>query len=184
MSKVEIATMVGLALAGTAIIATSISQRNLAESRVRPLAQVNWDSLPLQWTLTIKHGDGRRRIALFSDPNCRYCRKLEADLAKIGDVTVHLFLYPVVAPDSERQTKSVWCSSDPPGAWMELMFKSIEPRASPDCDTPIEKILALGRQVGARATPTWILPSGEIRSGALPREQLLRLLDAPPAAKR
>lgn len=166
----------------TMIIAGSIfevrSDRNLTEERLRALKAVKWNSLPFDWTFTIKHGNGRRKIAVFSDPNCPFCRQFEGDLAKLGNVTIHLFLYPVIKPDSVRQTKSVWCSRDRARAWMDLMFRSIEPGASPDCDTPIEKILAFGRKLGANATPTWILPNGEIHSGALPIGEIRRLLDA------
>jgi thiol:disulfide interchange protein DsbC len=166
----------------TMLIAGSIfdlrSDRNLTEERLRALAAVKWESLPFDWAFTIKHGSGRRKIAVFSDPNCPFCRQFEGDLAKLGDVTIHLFLYPVIKPDSVRQTKSVWCSRDRAQAWMDLMFRNIEPRASPDCDTPIEKILAFGRKLGANATPTWILQNGEIHSGALPIGQVRQLLDA------
>jgi len=154
------------------------SDRNLTQDRIRALAAVKWESLPFDWAFTVKHGNGRRRIAIFSDPNCPFCRRFEGDLARLGDVTIHIFLYPVIKPDSVRQTKSVWCSRDRARAWMDLMFKSIQPGASADCDTPVEKIVALGRKIGANATPTWILPSGEMRSGAMPLEEVRALLDA------
>ncbi|HSA69476.1 MAG TPA: DsbC family protein [Burkholderiales bacterium] len=151
--------------------------RNLTEERMREVTAVKWDSLPFELAFTIKHGKGRRKVAVFSDPNCPYCRKFEGDLAKLGDVTIHLFLYPVIRPESVRQTKAVWCSPDRARAWMDLMFKRIEPRASPDCDTPVETILVLGRKLGATATPTWILTNGQVHSGALPIEEVRRLLD-------
>ncbi len=154
------------------------SDRNLTRDRVRELSAVKWESLPLDWAFIVKHGNGRRRIAVFSDPNCPFCRRFEGDLAKLGDVTIHLFLYPVVKPESVRQVKSVWCSRDRARAWTDLMFKGLEPGASPDCETPVERIVALGRRLGARATPTWILPNGEMHSGAQPIEQVRVLLDA------
>jgi thiol:disulfide interchange protein DsbC len=160
------------------------SGRNLTEQRLREVTAIKWESLPFDLTFIVKHGNGRREVAVFSDPNCPFCRKFEGDLARLGDVTIHLFLFPVIKPESVRQTKSVWCSPDRAGAWMDLMFRNIEPRASPDCDTPVERILALGRKLGANATPTWILPNGEMHSGALPIEEVRRLLDESSPGKR
>ena len=151
--------------------------RNLTEERQRELSKVSWESLPLQWAITSKRGTGRRKIAILSDPNCPYCRRFEADLAKLDDITVHILAFPVISPASVRQTKAVWCSKDRVKAWNDLMFKRIEPQASPDCDTPIEKIVDAGRRLGASATPTWFVETGERYNGAMPLDELTRVLD-------
>jgi thiol:disulfide interchange protein DsbC len=83
-----------------------------------------------------------------------------------------------------RQAKAVWCSKDRAKAWDDLMFRRIEPRAAPDCDTPIEELVQLGRRLGANSTPTWFLENGERYSGALPLQDVRQLLDHAAAAKR
>ena len=158
--------------------------RNLTEERQRELSRVSWQSLPLQWAITSKRGSGRRKIAILSDPNCPYCKRFEEDLAKVDDITVHILPYPVISPASVRQTKAVWCSKDRVKAWNDLMLKRIEPQASPDCETPIEKIVEAGRRLGASATPTWFVETGERYSGAMPLEQLTRVLDRASPPKR
>src|SRR5439155_1069662 len=135
--------------------------RNLTEERQRKLTAVKWDSLPFQWAITTVRGGGRRKIAILSDPNCPYCKRLEEDLAKLDDITVHILPYAVVKPDSVRQAKAVWCSKDRAKAWSDLMFRRIEPQAAPDCDTPIEKLAEFGRRMGANSTPTWFLENGK-----------------------
>jgi len=152
--------------------------RNLTEERLQRLTSVNWDSLPLEWAVTTIRGNGRRKIAVFSDPNCPYCKRFEKDLAKLDDVTVHIFLYPVIKPESVTQTKSVWCSKDRAKAWNDLMLRNIQPSASPDCDTPVEKLVALGSRLGAKSTPTWFLQDGRRYKGAIPLDEVTRLLDA------
>lgn len=169
-------------IAGQAIDAKS--GRNLTEERQRKLSVVKWDSLPFQWAIVTKQGDGRRKIAVFSDPNCPYCRTFEQHLAEIENLTVYIFPYAVISPNSVRQAKAVWCSKDRAKAWNDLMFRRIEPAAAPDCDTPIEELVQLGRRLGANATPTWFLENGERYSGALPLQDLRRLLDRAAAAKR
>lgn len=158
--------------------------RNLTEERERKLNAVKWESLPLQWAITTVRGSGRRKIAILSDPNCPYCKRMEEDLAKLDDITLHILPYAIIRPESVRQAKAVWCSKDRAQAWNDLMFRRIEPRAAPDCETPVEELVQYGRSIRATATPTWFLESGERFSGALPIDQVRRLLDEASQAKR
>jgi thiol:disulfide interchange protein DsbC len=169
-------------IAGQAIDAKS--GRNLTEERRRALDRIKWESLPVDWAITSKRGTGRRKIAILSDPNCPYCKRFEEDLAKLDDITVHILPFAVISPQSIRQAKSVWCSKDRVKAWNDLMFRRIEPQAAPDCDTPVDTLVEYGRKLGATSTPTWFLESGERYSGALPLEDVRRLLDQASPAKR
>ena len=169
-------------LAGPAIDAQS--GRNLTEERSRKLKVVKWDSLPFNWAIVTKQGDGRRKIAVFSDPNCPYCKVFEDHLAEIENLTVYIVPYAVISPRSVQQAKSVWCSSDRRKAWNDLMFRRIEPQAAPDCDTPVEALIQLGRRLGATSTPTWFLEDGQRYSGALPLQDLRKVIDRAAADKR
>ena len=162
-------------IAGQAIDAKS--GRNLTEERLQKLSAIKWESLPFDAAITTTRGTGRRKIAVFSDPNCPYCKRFERDLAKLDDITVHIFIYPVISPASVAQTKSAWCSKDRVKAWNDLMLRDIQPAAKPDCDTPVEKLVALGRKLGANSTPTWFLENGRRHSGALTLDEVRRLLD-------
>jgi thiol:disulfide interchange protein DsbC len=169
-------------IAGQAIDAKS--GRNFTEERQRKLTMVQWDSLPFDSAIVTKKGDGRRKIAVFSDPNCPYCKVLEQHLAEIENLTVYIFPYAVISPKSVQQAKTVWCSPDRAKAWNDLMFRRVESQAAPDCDTPIEELIQLGRRLGATSTPTWFLENGERYSGALPLQDIRQLLDRAASAKR
>jgi thiol:disulfide interchange protein DsbC len=160
------------------------SGRNLTEERQRELTKVKWSSLPFDWAITMKRGTGRRKIAILSDPNCPYCKRFEEDLAKLDDITVHILPWAVVKPESVRQAKAVWCSKDRVKAWNDLMFRRIEPQAPTDCDNPIEKLIEFGKKLGANSTPTWFLETGERYSGAMPLEEVRKLLDRASPPKR
>lgn len=162
-------------LTGQAIDAKS--GRNLTDERQRKLGAIKWASLPFDDAITIVHGDGRRKIAVFSDPNCPFCKRFEKDLARLDDSTVHVFLYPVIKPESVVQTKAVWCSPDRAKAWRDLMLRQIQPTAAPDCKTPVEKLVALGHRLGASSTPTWFVETGERYSGALALDDIRKILD-------
>lgn len=154
------------------------TDRNLTEQRLRSLWKVNWNQLPFHWAVTTRRGDGRRQIAIFSDPTCPYCRKFEKDLATVDNITIHIFMWPVIKPESVSQAKSVWCSPDRAKAWNDLMLKRVEPTAPTDCENPIEELVALGKRLGAKSTPTWFLPNGEKYMGAQPMNVVVPLLDA------
>lgn len=154
------------------------SGRNITEAKLEHLSAIKWDKLPLDVAITTVRGSGRRKIAVFSDPNCPYCKRFETELELLDDITVHIFLYPVIKPQSVTQTKSVWCSKDRVKAWNDLILRDIQPKAKPDCDTPIERILALGRELGANSTPTWFLQDGVRRKGVMPIAEVTRLMDA------
>lgn len=158
--------------------------RNLTEERERELNKVKWESLPFQWAITTVRGTGRRKIAILSDPNCTFCRRLEEGLAKLDDITIHILPYAILGADSVRQSEAAWCSKDRAKAWNDLMFRRIEPRPERDCDTPVGKLQDYGRRIGARATPTWFLESGERFSGAMPLNEVRRLLDEASPGKR
>lgn len=150
---------------------------NYTEERQRELSRIGWSTLPLQWAITSVRGSGRRKIAILSDPNCPYCKRFEEDLAKLDDITVHILPYATLSPSSVRQAKAVWCAKDRVQAWNDLMFRRKEPQVTRQCDTPIEKLIEYGRRLNVSATPTWFVESGERYAGAMPPEDVMRVLD-------
>ena len=155
---------------------------NLTEERMSRLTAIRFDQLPLDLAFKKVKGKGTRKLAYFGDPNCGYCKKFEQDLAKIDDVTVYVFLYPVLGPDSLAKSKSIWCSKDRVKAWDDQLVNGIAPTASGGCDTPIEKILAFGRQKNISGTPTLFFTDGQRVPGAIPVDQIEQRLVA--AAKQ
>lgn len=151
------------------------SMQNLTEKRLRDLTAIKWENLPLDAAVKTVRGNGKRVLANFSDPNCPYCKRFEKDLAKVDDVTIYTFLYPILSQDSQEKSKAVWCSADKSKAWSELMLNGTVPTAA-RCDTPIDKNLALGRKYRVTGTPTLVFANGERVPGAIPAEQIEKLL--------
>jgi thiol:disulfide interchange protein DsbC len=150
---------------------------DLTAERLNVLSAVKFDQLPLDLAFKKVQGNGARKLAYFTDPNCPYCKQIEPTLNKLENVTIYVFLYPVLGEDSYEKSKAVWCSKDRARAWDDLMLRDTSPRAA-SCDTPIEKILAFGRRKAITGTPTLFLANGERVRGAVPLEQLRKLLDA------
>jgi thiol:disulfide interchange protein DsbC len=150
---------------------------DLTDERMRVLTAFNFDQLPFDLAFRKVQGKGTRRLAYFADPNCPYCKKIEPDLAKLENVTVYIFLYPILGQDSREKAKAVWCSKDRVKVWTDWMLNGDVPKGPGKCDTPIEKILAFGRQKGISGTPTLFFANGQRVPGAVPVDQLKKLLD-------
>jgi len=133
----------------------------------------------------VQRGNGKRRLAMFSDPYCPACRQFERQLQQIDDITIYVFMYPVIRPENADHSRAVWCSPDRAKAWLELAAQSSPkvPQAKPSCANPIEKLLETGRQLGVNSTPTLFLSNGERLTGGLAAEDLKALLDQTAAAR-
>lgn len=152
--------------------------RDLTNERMLALTAVPFESLPLDLAIRQVKGDGSRRMAVFEDPNCIYCKRLHASLRDIDDVTVYSFLMPILSPDSADKARNVWCAADPAAAWSAWMLEGREPAAAQCDDNPVEEVLALGRKLLVRGTPAIFFEDNTRVNGALPTEDLRTRLDA------
>jgi thiol:disulfide interchange protein DsbC len=134
---------------------------------MRQLNHVKFNELPLDSAIKIVRGNGSRKIALFEDPNCGYCKRFERDLQGVSDITVYVFLYPILAPDSVDKSKAIWCSVDPGKAWIDAMVRDKLPTTEGKCQAPLSKNLAFGRDKRIHGTPTLIFENGERLPGAI-----------------
>jgi thiol:disulfide interchange protein DsbC len=175
---------------GTHIIVGRIiearTDRNLTAERTRKLNAVKFESLPLDLAVKLQRGNGKRVLAMFSDPYCPACRQFEQALAQIDDVTIYVFMYPVIRPENADHSRAVWCSADRAKAWLELAAapRPKVPEASASCANPVDKVLEAGRKLGVNSTPTLFLANGERLSGGLAAADLKDLLDQTAAARR
>src|SRR3954465_12189583 len=151
--------------------------RDLTDERRRKLNTVAFDKLPLDMAVKIQRGNGKRVLVMFSDPYCPYCQQFEKTLQQIDDVTVYVFMYPIIRPQNADHSKAVWCSPDRAKAWLDLALQSKRPAAAATCDNPVEKVLELGPSLRINSTPTLILANGERIAGGLPAADMRDLLD-------
>ncbi|KAF1051222.1 MAG: putative thiol:disulfide interchange protein DsbC [Burkholderia gladioli] len=149
------------------------TRRNLTEARMSEINKVDFASLPLNNAVKYVKGNGARKIAVFSDPNCPYCKRFESTLRSMNNITVYTFLYPVLTPDSTVKSKAIWCASDRAKAWESWMVDHVAPTGAGNCDTSaLDKNLALGRGLNVTGTPTIILADGTRLPGAVSADDL------------
>ena len=150
------------------------TKQNLSEDRLRKLNRIAWDSLPFELAMKRVKGNGTRKLAIFSDADCPFCKRLESELLGVDDVTIYTFLYPIdqLHPDAARKSKIIWCSPDRVRAWDEFFASGKLPDNKGDCDTPIAATRKIGEKLRVNATPTLVFADGSIIPGALPKDRL------------
>jgi thiol:disulfide interchange protein DsbC len=153
------------------------AKRNLTEERVTKLTAIDFDKLPFDDSFKIVRGNGSRRIALFEDPNCGYCKRFERDLQKVDNVTIQVFLFPILGPDSAVKSKAVWCAKDKAATWQDWMVRDKPLPAASACDTSaLARNVELGRRHQITGTPTLVFVDGRRVPGAIGPAELEKLL--------
>lgn len=149
------------------------NRKNHSSERVSRLTAIDFKSLPLKDAIVSKRGDGKRKIAVFADPNCGYCKKLEQELTKVDNVTVYTFLFPILGEDSHTKAAAIWCSKDQDKTFVDWMTAGVQPPAAPaDCQTPVDRNVELGRSFKIAGTPAIVFEDDARVPGMLTADQL------------
>lgn len=156
------------------------TRTNLTEQRLDKLTAIDISTLPLKDAITWKQGTGARKLVVFEDPNCGYCKKFERDLAQVKDVTVYMFLLPILGPDSTQKSRDIWCASDRAKVWRDWMVNgAVPPKAMGQCDAgALQRNVELGKKHRVNGTPALVFEDGKRIPGAIPIDQLEKQLAA------
>ncbi|AOW14518.1 disulfide isomerase [Hydrogenophaga crassostreae] len=149
---------------------------DLTEQRVTKLSAISFSDLPLKDSFTIVRGKGERKLVVFEDPNCGYCKRFERDLAKIDNVTVHVLLYPILGADSAEKSRNIWCAKESGKVFEDWMVNDVTPAAA-NCDAaPVGRNVAFGKKARITGTPTLFFVDGTRVPGAIPADRIEKLL--------
>jgi len=150
--------------------------RNLTEERQEKLLAIDFATLPVKDAFTIVRGNGKRKVAVFEDPNCGYCKRFERDLQKVDNITIYLFLYPILGPDSTEKSRQLWCAKDKARAWQDWMVRDQAPSVA-SCDTSaIARNVEFGKKHRIAGTPTMVFADGTRVPGAIGAPQVEKYL--------
>ena len=158
---------------------TSMTSERIQE--IKAARRVPLDSLPLQSAIKVVKGDGKRRVAIFTDPNCPYCKQLEKELLNVTNVTIYTLLYPVLKGSMEL-SKKIWCSDNKIKAWDDFMLKGVAP-TSKDCETPLDVLVKSGQENKVSGTPTLIFADGSVVGGMIPAAAIEEKLESASKSK-
>jgi thiol:disulfide interchange protein DsbC len=151
-------------------------RRNLTEERQDKLLAIDFATLPVKDAFTIVRGNGKRKLAVFEDPNCGYCKRFERDLQKVDNVTVYMFLYPILGPDSNDKSRNIWCAREKGKAWQDWMVRD-QAASSATCDTAaVTRNVEFGKKYKITGTPTLVFADGTRVPGAIGAVQVEKML--------
>lgn len=157
------------------------TKKDITGERLEELTRIDFSSLPLEQAIKVVKGNGSRKLVVFSDVDCPYCKRLERnELSNITDVTVYTFLYPIeqLHPDAANKSKLIWCAKDRVRAWEDWILRDRLPNAAGTCEVPLEKVGQLARHAGVSSTPTLFFADGKRMLGAQPYKEIERMLTA------
>ena len=143
------------------------SGKNITEQRQADLNRIKWADLNQANAIKTVRGNGSRQLAVFSDPNCGYCKRLEKSMQQLENVTIYTYLTPILSADSTQKSKQIWCTADPFKAYIDWMINGISPSGKSDCNTPLDKNLAFAKTYGITGTPTLFFTDGSRFPGAV-----------------
>lgn len=154
------------------------NRTNLTQARLNQLQAIKWSELPLANSIKVVKGNGARKLVVFSDVDCPYCRKFEAELSKVDNITVYTFLYPIegLHPKAIQMSKQIWCAPDRNKAWDEYITSKAVPSNDGKCANPVDATIALGQKLKVSGTPTLFFANGQRVPGMVPAAQLEKLL--------
>ncbi len=143
------------------------THRDLTRERLEEIRRVDFSALPLDLALASGPADAKTKIAIFTDPDCPFCRNLEQLLTKLDDVRIYRFLYPLeqLHPNARRHAEAIWCAKDRDAALRAVMLEGKDLSPPAGCRTPIDRVVALGRRLGVMGTPTLIAADGRMHPG-------------------
>jgi thiol:disulfide interchange protein DsbC len=146
------------------------TRSDLTQARIDKITAIDFAALPLKDAIVWKQGSGARKLVVFADPNCGYCKKFETEMQQVKDVTVYTFLYPILGGDSPDKSKNIWCAKDNGAAWRDWMINgTAAPRSMGGCDTAaLQRNVALGKKYRVTGTPALVFEDGKRIPGALP----------------
>lgn len=137
---------------------------NLTELSMEEMNRVDIDSLPLDMALKATYGTGENRIVTFEDPNCPWCKRLQAEFEKM-DATVYTFVTPILSPDSMTKSRNILCSDEPVSVWQNWMANNVTPEGQEDCEPPFNEVFELMHTSNVSSTPALIFDNGKRITG-------------------
>ena len=154
------------------------TRNNLTEARIGKLTAIDFATLPLKDAIVWKQGTGARKLVIFADPNCGYCKRFEKELQAVKDLTVYTFLYPILGGDSPEKSRNIWCAKDNTKAWRDWMLDgTAPPRSMGKCDTTaLERNAAMGKKYRVTGTPALVFEDGKRVPGVMSVEQVEKQL--------
>lgn len=146
------------------------TQTNETQERINSLSTIEYGELDKANAIKIVKGDGAREFAVFSDPDCPFCKRLDKELVHLDNYTMYLYPLSLLGgqmtgtPQNPSTVTSIWCSENREEAWKAYTLTGVKP-APKWCDTPIMANAQKMSEFGLGGTPSLIGINGKHNAG-------------------
>ncbi|PWC10599.1 thiol:disulfide interchange protein [Brenneria roseae subsp. americana] len=141
---------------------------NYTNERLLEASKTEINTLPLDLAVKITKGDGSRKLFIFEDPNCGYCKLLRKKIQNINNVTIYTFMYNILNDSSWTLSRNILCAKHPDIAFEDWMVNEKQPETAPiDCKDPNKIVYELGKKMNITGTPTLFFIDGTSQQGVM-----------------
>jgi thiol:disulfide interchange protein DsbC len=166
------------------LIAQIVPVENLGKQQGPP-KKVDVSKIHLNDAITVGAKDAAKKVIVFSDPDCPFCKQLHKTIqqiiAKRPDIAFVELLYPLpMHPNAPKKVQAILCSKSLQllEQYFEADDKTVAAEPPANCTTEgMERNKALAQSLGLNSTPTMVRDDGSVLAGALPEDKLLEWID-------
>jgi len=163
-----------------------IASKSLVGAQVGPPQQAqptkpDAASIPLTDSIVMGNLQGKKRLFVFTDPDCPYCAKLHWELVRLTymepDLAIYVKMFPLAMHPKAYDKARVILG----GHSLKLLDKAFAGEALPapgpqDAAKAVDDSIKLGERFGINSTPTLILPDGRVLPGVRSAPDIKKLL--------
>ncbi len=151
--------------------------QDYTQTRIDEISKISFSELPLEQAIKKVNGKGERVIAVFSDPNCGYCKRLEHMLKGIDNLTIYVFPLNILSEKSRTISRNIWCSPNRDQAWDLWMTEGVLPdEANENCSYSDKNLLQLAKKLDITGTPVIFFSNGSRIIGMPSAEDFIKAL--------
>ena len=139
-------------------------------------------TIPLENSIVMGNPKGAKKIYVFTDPDCPYCRKFHAELKALAksapDVAIYIIPFPLAMhPGAYDKARAVLEAQS-----QDVLDKAFEgkdvPKPAKDASkAQVDANIKFGNANGITGTPTFVMPNGAIVVGGRDAEALKTMLE-------
>lgn len=138
--------------------------KNITSEKYQEINKVDISKIPLSDAITIKKGDGSKKLIMVSDPDCPFCKEAFKWLLGQDNFTLYVFLSPIEAlhPQAKDKSVQILCSKDPVKAFKDVEEgKQLKEKQCEAGLKALAKHALVSEVLQVTGTPTFVLGNGQ-----------------------
>lgn len=151
------------------------------------LSRMQLDQIRIEDSIVMGNRNGGKRLFVFTDPDCGYCKRLYGELKRLAamepDLAIYIKMYPLKMHRGAYDKARVILAAQSLQLLDEVFAGGKVPPAGENASRkPVDATIKLAESLGIRGTPALVFPDGRLIIGFRDAENMHVLLS--PTTKR